>query len=59
MNLDDYRAREMAEAEKRMLGQRIFEWAHRVGGRLDDLIDEERREVLQLLLDGAGPTTSN
>ena len=53
LKLDDYRAKEMAEAEKRALGEHIVEWAHRIGGRLDDLTDEERREVLRLLLDGA------
>ena len=59
LKLDDYRAREMAEAEKRALGEHIVEWAHRVGGRLDDLGDEERREVLRLLLDGATIDRSN
>ena len=51
--LDDYRARESAQAEKRMLGEHIVEWARRAGDRLDGLPDEGRREVLQLLLDGA------
>ena len=59
LKLDGYRAREMAEAEKRSLGQHIVEWAHRLGGRLDDLSDEERREVLRLLLDGATIDRSN
>ena len=53
LKLDDYRAREMAEAEKRAMGEHIVEWAQRIGGRLEDLGDEERREVLRLLLDGA------
>ncbi len=53
LKLDDYRAREMAEAEKRALGEHIVEWANRLGGRLDDLGENERREVLRLLLDGA------
>ena len=47
LKLDDYRAREMAEAEKRALGEHIVEWAQRVSGRLDDLSDKERREVLR------------
>ena len=51
--LDDYRARESAQAEKRVLGEHIVEWARRAGDRLDGLSDEGRREVLQLLLDGA------
>ncbi len=59
MKLDDYRAREMAEAEKRELGEHIVDWANRVRGRLDDLGDEERREVLRLLLDGATIDQSN
>ena len=59
LKLDDYRAREMAEAEKRALGEHIVEWAHRVRGRLDDLGDEERREVLRLILDGATIDRSN
>ena len=53
LKLDDYRAKEMAEAERRALGEHIVEWANRVSGRLDDLSDEERREVLRLLLDRA------
>ncbi len=53
VKLDDYRAREMAEEEKRALGEHIVEWAHRLRGRLDDLSDKERREVLRLILDGA------
>ncbi len=59
LKLHDYRAREMAEAEKRALGEHIVEWAHRLGGRLDHLTDEERREVLRLLLDGATIDRSN
>ena len=51
MKLDDYRAREM--------GEHIVDWANRVRGRLDDLGDEERREVLRLLLDGATIDRSN
>ncbi len=49
--LDDYRARESAEMESRALGERVVEWANRVGDRLDDLPDAERREALRLLLD--------
>ena len=49
----------MAEAEKRALGEHIVEWAHRVSGRLDDLSDEERREVLRLILDDAAIDGSN
>ncbi len=52
-NLDDHRARESAQAEKRALAEHIVEWTRRTGGRLDGLSDEGRREVLELLLDGA------
>ena len=51
--LDDRRARESAQAEKRELAERVVEWADQIGDRLDDLPQEQRREVLQLLLDGA------
>ena len=51
--LDDRRAREMAEAEKRALAEHIVEWTRRAGDRLDSLPDKGRREVLELLLDGA------
>ena len=49
--LADYRARETAEVEKRVLAEHVVEWARGVGNGLDDLPDEERREVLRLLLD--------
>ncbi|MDD9995897.1 MAG: hypothetical protein OXS35_09200 [Dehalococcoidia bacterium] len=51
--LDDLRGRESAEAEKRRVMEHVVEWARRAGDRLDGLSDEGRREVLQLLLDGA------
>jgi len=50
--LDEYRAQETALAEKRILMENIVEWAERMGGSLDDLTDQGRREVLELLLDG-------
>ena len=53
MLLDDRRAREMEQGEKRALAKHISEWASRAGDKLDDLSDSERREVLELLLDGA------
>ena len=59
LKLDDYRTRELAEAEKRALGEHIVEWAHRIGGKLDDLGDKERREVLRLILDEATIDGSN
>ena len=51
--LDDHRARESAQAEKRALAEHIVEWTRRAGDRLDNLSDKGRREVLELLLDGA------
>ena len=50
--LDDHRARESAEAEKRMVMEHVVEWARQAGDRLDSLSDEGRREALRLLLDG-------
>ena len=51
--LDDSRAAEPARAEQRLLLEGVAKWAQRAGDSLDDLPDEERREVLRLLLDGA------
>ena len=51
--LDDNRARESALTEKRALAEHIVEWTQRAGDRLDSLSDKGRREVLELLLDGA------
>lgn len=49
----DCRARESAQAGRRELAERVMEWAERMGTGLDDLPQEERREVLLLLLDEA------
>ena len=49
--LNDYRARESAQVEQRMLAERVVEWAERIGDGLDDLPDAKRREVLRLRLD--------
>ena len=51
--LDEYRAGESAEADQRVVLEQVEEWARRVGEGLDGLPDEERREVLNLLLDEA------
>ena len=51
--LDDHRARASAQAEKRALAEHIVEWTRRAGDRLDSLSDKGRREVLEILLDGA------
>ncbi len=52
-NLNEYRARESARSEQRELAERVMEWAEWIGDGLDELPQEERREVLRLLLDGA------
>ena len=49
--LDDYRAEQRALAEKRILMENIVTWADKVGGRLDDVPFEQRRDILKLLLD--------
>ena len=49
--LDDYRARESSVAEKRGLMENIVEWAGKFGKGLDGLPSEERRDVLQLIVD--------
>ena len=59
LKLDDYRAREAAETEKRQVAEHVVEWARQAGARLDGLSDKGRREVLELLLDGATIDQSN
>ncbi len=49
--LDDYRAQGTAAAEKKVLTAGIAEWSRNIGDRLDDLPDEERRDVLRLVVD--------
>ena len=51
--LDEYRSQQIALAEKRTLMENILAWAEKMGSRLDDLSDEGRKEVLQLVLEGA------
>ena len=51
--LNEYRARESAQSEQRELAERVMEWTEWIGDGLDELPQEERREVLRLLLDGA------
>ena len=43
--------RQTALAEKRILLENIAAWADKVGGRLDDVPFEQRRDILKLLLD--------
>ena len=49
--LDDYRARESAQEGRMELAEKVLEWAERIGDGLDDLPQEQRREVLRLLLE--------
>ena len=45
----------MVETEKRLAMEHIVQWARRAGqswGDIDNMPDEQRREVLRLLLDG-------
>ena len=49
--LDDYRAREADGAEKRRLMEAVLTWAKEVGKGLDELTDEQRKELLQMVVD--------
>ena len=49
--LDDYRAREASRVEKRRLMETIFAWASEVGRGLDELTPEERKEILQMIVE--------
>ena len=49
--LEDYRAREASGAEKRRLMQAILDWARYVGPGMDKLTDEERKEILQMVVE--------
>ena len=51
--LDEYRARESAQAGRRVALEQVVEWASSVGAGLDGLGGEERRELLDLLLEDA------
>ena len=51
--LDEYRARESAQAGQRVALEQVEEWARSVGAGLDALSEEERRELLDLLLEDA------
>ena len=51
--LDEQRARESASADRRAALEQVDAWARRVGEGLDDLPDEQRRELLNLLLEEA------
>ena len=44
--VDDYRARAASGSESRRLVERVRAWSRAVGGGMDDLTDEQRRELL-------------
>ena len=49
--LDDYRAREASGAEKRRLMEAVLAWSRKVGEGIDELTDEQRKEVLQMTVE--------
>ena len=49
--LDDYRVQESHVVQQAALMENIVEWTSAVGDRLDDLTDDERRELLRVVLD--------
>ena len=49
--LDEYRAREASGVEKRQLMETILAWARNVGQGLDELTPEQRKEILQMVLE--------
>ncbi len=49
--LDDCKARESAQAGQVALAERVLEWAGRMGDGLDELTQDQRRELLRILLE--------
>ena len=49
--LDDYRAREARGSEERRLMETVISWARNVGHGIDELTDEQRKEVLQMTVE--------
>ena len=49
--LDEYLAREVNGSEKRRLMEAVLAWAREVGQGLDDLTPEQRKEILQMILE--------
>ena len=49
--LDDYRAQEASGAEKRQLMETFLAWARNVGQGIYELTDEERKEILQMVVE--------
>ena len=49
--LDDYRAKEASGTEKRQLMETVLAWTREVGEGLDELTDEQRKEILQMIVE--------
>ena len=49
--LDDYLAQEASGAEKRRLMQDVLAWARNVGQGIDELSDEQRKGLLQMIVE--------
>ena len=49
--LDEYRARAASGAEKLRLIEAVFAWAADVGRDLDELTPEQRKGILQMVVD--------
>ena len=49
--LDDYRVQEASGAEKRRLMETTLAWARKVGKGIDELTDEECKEILQMVVE--------
>ena len=50
--VEDYRAQWVTDTERRALAVRLIEWARKFGEGTEGLNAEQRREILQLLVDG-------
>ena len=49
--LDDYHAREARGTEQRQLMEAVLAWSRKVGHGIDELTDEQRKEVLQMTVE--------
>ena len=49
--LGDYRAREAGGAQKRRLMETVLTWAREIGQGLDELTPEQRKEILQMVVE--------
>ena len=49
--LDEYRARAASGSEKLRLMEAVFAWARDVGQGLDELTPEQRKEILQMVVE--------